>query len=684
MSIKLLLNKDLNSLIKNMKLSKISQTVPWLILGIFLIASFLLMFNASQKESATMDELAHIPAGYGYVRYLDYRLNPEHPPLVKAIAAFPLIFQKLNFPTDKFPWQKDINGQWAAGAQFLYESGNDADKIIQWARLGPMLLTLILITFIYLWAKELMGRWWALLPTFLFAFSPNVLAHGHYVTTDIGAALGIFIASYYFIKFLLQPTKRHLIFSGITFGIAQLMKFSAVLLIPFFAFLILIFYFWKIYHSRQKYLSQAFKYFKALVIIFLIGYSLVYIVYLIFTLNYPIEKQITDTKFILTSFAGGPDQNWQSCKLTSNIPLKRHARCLAEIDIWIAQNKILRPLGHYLLGVLMVFQRSSGGNTAYFLGEVSAAGWWYYFPVVFLLKEPLPSLILIVLALILAIWRIIKNIKSQWSKVISHLSDYIGTHFAEFSMLIFIILYWAYSMNSPLNIGVRHILPTIPFIYILTISGLKKWTNKKIIFNENLLIKFFSFLNNFLRTSLKIIFIFGLLVFYLIETILAKPYFLSYFNELAGGIENGYKYVTDSNYDWGQDLKRLKSFIETWNLKNETKINKIAIDYFGGGNPKYYLGDCSENSHGYIRIAEGPRPEARYSCAEYWRSAKGNPKEQGIEWLAISINNLQGALGRLHPGQNRNPEDEYRWLKEIKNPYQPDFKAGTSIFIYKL
>jgi len=661
MSIKLLLNKDLNSLIKNMKLSKISQTVPWLILGIFLIASFLLMFNASQKESATMDELAHIPAGYGYVRYLDYRLNPEHPPLVKAIAGFPLIFQKLNFPTDKFPWQKDINGQWAAGAQFLYESGNDADKIIQWARLGPMLLTLILIIFIYLWAKELMGRWWALLPAFLFAFSPNVLAHGHYVTTDIGATLGIFIASYYFIKFLLQPTKKHLIFSGIAFGIAQLMKFSAVLLIPFFAFLVLIFYFWKIYHSRQNYLNRAFKYFRALIIIFLIGYSLVYIAYLIFTINYPIEKQVADTKFILTSFAGGPDQNWQSCKLTSDIPLKRHARCLAEIDIWMAQNKILRPLGHYLLGVLMVFQRSAGGNTAYFLGEVSAAGWWYYFPVVFVLKEPLPSLILIFFALLLSLWGIIKKLKTHYS-LLKTFIDYLGTHLAEFSMLVFIILYWAYSINSPLNIGVRHILPTIPFIYILTTSGLKKWTNKKFVINENLLIKIFSFLNNFLKTSLKIIFIFGLLIFYFIETILAKPYFLSYFNELAGGTENGYKYVTDSNYDWGQDLKRLKSFIETWNLKHETKINKIAVDYFGGGNPKYYLGNK----------------------VEYWQSNKGNPKEQGIEWLAISINNLQGALGRLHPGQNRHPEDEYQWLKEIKNPYQPDFKAGTSIFIYKL
>ena len=111
-------------------------------------------------------------------------------------------------------------------------------------------------------------------------------------------------------------------------------------------------------------------------------------------------------------------------------------------------------------------------------------------------------------------------------------------------------------------------------------------------------------------------------------------------------------------------MKRLTKWVNSRNNDNDydNDVKKIAIDYFGGGNPKYYLKDK----------------------AEYWWSAKGNPKEEGIEWLAISINNLQGALGELAPGQPRNPEDEYQWLKEIKNPYQPDYKAGKSIFIYKL
>ncbi|MEK7657856.1 MAG: glycosyltransferase family 39 protein [Patescibacteria group bacterium] len=600
------------------------------LLFLYLIAavSFALMLNASFQESATMDELAHIPAGYGYVKYLDFRLNPEHPPLVKALAAFPLLFQKLNFPTDKSPWQTDINGQWAAGAQFLYESGNNADTIIQWSRLGPMLLTLILIIFIYIWSKELIGRWWALFPTFLFAFSPTVLTHGHYVTTDIGAALGIFIATYYFVKFLFGQSRRHLIFAGLAFGIAQSMKFSAFLLIPFFIFLITVFLIWKIYHdwrqtapsARLKRFSiRGLRYFKSISAIFIIGYILIYAIYFLFTINYPIEKQVADTKFILTSFSGAP----------------------AEINIWMAGNKILRPLGQYLLGVLMVLQRSSGGNTGYFLGEVSAGGWWYYFPIVFILKEPVPSLILIFIALFLSVWGIIRKLQTTNYKLQTFM-DYLGNHFAEFSMLSFAIFYWLYSIKSPLNIGIRHLMPTMPFIYILAASALKKWIN----YNSKVIFK---------SAVIAI-----LIIWYLAETFLSAPYYLSYFNQISGGVENGYKYVTDSNYDWGQDLKRLKNFVE--NPPAGEKINKIAIDYFGGGSPKYYLNDKFEQ----------------------WQSSKGNPKDYNIEWLAISINNLQGALGKLHPGQQRNPEDEYQWLKEIKNPYEPDYKAGTSIFIYKL
>lgn len=655
-----------------MKIIRASRIIEWGILSFIVLVSFLLTFSASRQESAIMDELAHIPAGYGYLRYFDYRLNPEHPPLVKVLAAFPLLFGGFNFPTESRAWQKDINGQWEAGNLFIYKSQNDADKIINWSRIGPIIITLLFVIFIYIWSRELLGRWWALLPPLLFAFSPSVLSHGHYVTTDVGAAFGIFIATYYLTGHLLKPTRKNLVYAGLAFGIAQLMKFSAVLLIPFFIFLVIIYYLWKsrreirelsIFTKLGNLFKLLFSALFTLALVFIIGYLLVYIFYFVFTINYPMEKQTTDTQFILTSFRGGPDPGLarpdpalETCKLTSDIPLSRRARCLAEINILMTRSRILRPLAEYMLGVLMVLQRSAGGNTAYFLGEVSAAGWWYYFPVVFVLKESIPSLILIGIALILAVSNIVKKVKVQsagWRTKFKVFGDYLGTNFAEFAMISFVVLYWAYSINSPLNIGVRHILPTIPFIYILTTGALKKWTSQKFIIKESLWKTVIQMASGFLTLSFKGVLIIVLLGWYLTETIFAYPNFISYFNEFGGGIENGYKYVTDSNYDWGQDLKRLTEFVD------ENHISKIAVDYFGGGDPKYYMDDK----------------------VEYWWSAKGNPRDENIHWLAVSINSLQGAKGKLHPGQKRDSKDEYSWLEK---PYEPYARAGKSIFIYKL
>ncbi len=618
-------------------------TLSVFLLLIILTTSAVLMLNASKQEAAIMDELAHIPAGYSYVKYLDFRLNPEHPPLIKALSTIPLLGMDLKFPTNEQSWTSEINDQWNAGNQFLYESGNNTDKMIFWSRIFPILLTLLTTLLIYIWSRELLGNFWALIPAFFFGLSPTVLAHGHYVTTDIGATFGVILAAFFFIKFLQNSSTKNLIFSGLTFGIAELTKFSNALLIPYFFIIGFIFLL-----SPTKKLNF-FRFLLKLISIFIIGYILVYLVYFVLTFNYPHERQISDSEFILASFT----PTW-----------------LRDIGLSIIKNPVSRPFGEYILGLFMVLQRSAGGNTGYFLGEVSASGWWYYFPTVFLLKEPLPSLLLILFALgsgILLLFKKLFGKKPNLKNLLKDFQNYIGVNFAEFSMLLFIIIYWAYSIKSPLNIGVRHLMPTLPFIYILITNHLKNWIRKNFINLKSVLFSLilskkigFAF-----KQTLQLILKFGLLIiiilWYFGETITASPHFLSYFNEIGGGTKNGYKYVTDSNYDWGQDLKELKNFAQ------EKNISKIAVDYFGGGNPKYYLGEKYTN----------------------WSSNKGNPKDKGIEWLAVSINTIQSAIANLHPGQERNPQDEYQWLQNLKPKIngktpEPDYKAGTSIFIYRL
>ena len=135
-----------------------------------LIATFLLIFIflvtifSMKDDSLTMDELAHLPSGYSYLTQKDMRLNPEHPPLIKDLAAIPLLFIKgIKFPSEIKNWKEDINGQWGFGNYFLFKTGNPADKMIFWARI-PMILTLVLLGFyIFKWAKELFGNKAALL-----------------------------------------------------------------------------------------------------------------------------------------------------------------------------------------------------------------------------------------------------------------------------------------------------------------------------------------------------------------------------------------------------------------------------------------------------------------------------------------------------------------------------------------
>lgn len=588
-----------------------------LVLALIIGISFLLMLIASSGESVTLDEVAHIPAGYSYVKYFDYRLNHEHPPLIKALSTLPLLFQKINFPLENQFWQEGLSNQWSFGGIFFHESDNDAQKIVEWARIAPMIITLLLIVAVHIWSKELVGRWWGILPAFLLAFSPNFLAHGHYVTTDVGATLGIFVAIYFFVKFLIGQSNKYLIFSGLAFGVAQLMKFSALILVPVFICLLVI---------RALFIGNWFNLLGKLFLIFSIGFSLVYAAYFLFTFNYPLNKQLLYTQTALGFFNKTGTANSENC-LGANYQkdIKLWAVCSLKEGIFkMSVNRLARPLVEYFISVSGVFRQSRlQHEPTYLNGEVRDSGRWYYFPELFSLKEPLPSLVIIFIAFIFSLWGIAKNFKIDLANFFKKLLIFLENHFTEFAMIFFIIIYGVYSITSGMNMGIRHIFPIIPFVYVLTAVGLRK-----------------------IRFSFKKEMIFVLSAFYLIEVFSISPYFLSYFNQLGGGVSGGYNYAVHSNYDWGQDLKRLGDWIKKNNVK------KISVSYYGAttGGFNYYVGDGVED----------------------WQASAGNPKLRGIDWFAVSVHLLK-----------TRPE-RYLWLKAVKDIDHPDYKAGTSIFIYRL
>src|SRR5438874_2268353 len=183
------------------------------------------MLLALPKLSATSDEVAHLPAGYTYWKTHDLRLNPEHPPLAKLLAALPLLALKPKLDTS---WP-----EWAAAQQYIFGYGflytNDADRLVFWGRLPMTLIATLGALIVFLWARDMFGSASGLFALGLFAFSPNLLAHGMLVTTDVPLAVFMTLALYLFWK-QRQPSVMGSAAIGLATGAAMASKFSGAIL----------------------------------------------------------------------------------------------------------------------------------------------------------------------------------------------------------------------------------------------------------------------------------------------------------------------------------------------------------------------------------------------------------------------------------------------------------------------
>jgi hypothetical protein len=595
------------------RLTKESRT-RILAAGIVIIATALAIASFP-SDTLVVDEIPHIGAGYSYLAKGDFRLNPEHPPLVKDLAGLPLQFMHLDqsvFTTP--PWTTDVNGQWQFGRTLIFNSGNNADAIKFAVRL-PVLLVFFLSAcyLVWRWSYERYGDTAALIAVTLIAFSPTILAHARLVTTDMAAASTVLAATYCFLRFLRAPRPATLALAGATLGLALLAKFNTVLLAPYFV-LVAFLYGLDGQWLKSKSWIRGVRHVALTALVGLVAFvGVVWPVYVIQTWNYPIERQVHDTASIM---AGQPDN-----------PLK-------SIALWASDKPIIRGAGHWIFGLAMVAQRAGGGNTIYWLGQVVQSGGPLYFPIVYFLKEPLAWWILVAMGLTSLIFhhRRYKNepkTGSWWS----HNTE-------EWVWVLWLAIYWGVSMHSTLNIGIRHLLPVFPFM-IMFISG-----------RLSVLIDWLQ-IHDRRRAQAVSLVIAILLGWYAFESVRVFPYYLTYFNQIAGGPAGGYRYVADSNLDWGQDLKRLGEWTTDHSIKH------ISLDYFGWSDPAYYLKD---------RVI--------WTTVSRWKDANDFIRRNQSEgWIAISGTFLQQATY-----QKNSDNGGYRWLLN----YEPEAVIGNSIFVYHI
>ena len=533
------------------KLEKNSNKIAYFLLLFFFISNFFVLHGKFYKGlkfeglALTSDEVSHIPAGFYYLKTKKYFINAEHPPLIKDIAALPLLF--FNFKLPPISLEKEYeNIQWEFGSDFLFGQKNNPDLIAFISRTTVLFLNTFLVFLLYFLIKKIFNPLASLVFLFLILFSPNFIAHSGLVVFDVPLSLFSLLALLLFCLFLKNFSENknwEKPFLGAIFftSLSLLTKFQGIFL---FLSLILGSFLYFIISKRElflKYLSLFFYF--CLIILFFIGS---------FYGWHTIEMTVEGLKHQL------------SYSYPSEFPQigKKILFSFLNLNIFIINGLI-----EYLIGVLMMISRVQGAwQSTYFLGRVygSEGAGPLYFPILFLTKETIPFLILFFLTLFFSLFSFFFNPKEKLKEL--------SKNPFFFVFLSFIIIYLAFSIPMRLNIGIRHIFPLTFLAYFLVslkISHLKE---------EN----FFIFKKNFNYFS---IFLLGAF-FILISFFLTWPYFLSYYNLLAGGTKNGYQIATDSNYDWaGQDLKRLAKWVK------ENKISKIYLHIFSNVRLDYYLGN---------------------------------------------------------------------------------------------
>jgi tetratricopeptide (TPR) repeat protein len=371
---------------------------------------------SSRQNSITWDEAHHLFDGYNILQHADYGLNPEVPPLVKMVAAAPLLHMPLNVP--KLQGREEQTEAYLDGKDFVFH--NDTEKILFRARMASAIFTIALAVAVFVAASEMFSPLTGLLALAFVVFDPNLLAHGALITTDVAISCLIFIAIYLAYRYVLRPLPLRLILVGLVTGLALATKFTGILIFPMLVLLAIV----ELIHTRDWRLLAR----RALALLIVTAISLT----------------------VLWSFYGfryvarpaGQDTNPPLAQYLKHLPDPADARHLA----LLARTHLLPEAYIYGLANTKITENA---DTSFFFGRIYLHGTHLYFPAAFLIKSTLPFLILFAAAIALIATKRLR-------------------HYRE---LLFLTLppaiFFAVAVRSHMNIGHRHLLPIYAFLYVL-------------------------------------------------------------------------------------------------------------------------------------------------------------------------------------------------------------------------
>jgi 4-amino-4-deoxy-L-arabinose transferase-like glycosyltransferase len=364
---------------------------------------------AGWHNSATNDEPYHTLAAFTYVHDGHGDLNVEHPPLVKLAAGAALL--PLHLRGTVTPPVHRLSVLSEEVRRFLYFNTVPAETILRAARMPQLVFLALLLAGVYAWSRWAFGWPAALLATVAVACQPLVLGHAFVVHTDVASAAGWTWSFFLLHRWLVGRSAGWLPF-GAVLGLALLVKFSDVYIVPLAAVAVLV---TVLRTGRRAELAR------------FAGACAVALAIVIAGMAIPLRngdvqeerETIAATLHLWPGTAGIVDR-------------------LEEVA------EVSRPLAHYALGLAYVWQTNiHGQGINFFFGRTSVEGFTWYFPAALVLKTSLPFLVLAGVGLVGTV--------RQRATV-------------DLALLLVVAYYLLISLGTSYNIGARHLMPILPLL----------------------------------------------------------------------------------------------------------------------------------------------------------------------------------------------------------------------------
>jgi 4-amino-4-deoxy-L-arabinose transferase-like glycosyltransferase len=526
-----------------------------------LLLSYGLMVSSALRKSATVDEQSHLFRGAAYLETGATHFLLGHPLMASTLSALPLLTEpELRLPVANAAWSE---GDWSvAGDLFLWELASQPLRVLFLGRLAAIWITLLLGALVLRWGRQLGGWATGVAAAFLLVLDPNIIAHGRLITGDLPLTFFYLLTFYGYWRYAGAAGRNRagwpgLVVAGSGFGLAAASKFNAAVALPTLALVALV-----ISWRRRDWRPVA-----ALVPLLLVAWLVIAAVY--------------------------------------------------GFQLWHG----FLPGGSIWDDLLWQSQYVQKSHDVFLFGRVASESWWYYFPAAFLLKTPLPALLLLVVALLA---HLVRRSRGVWRSGVA------------LFLLLPPAVYLAASMVAALNIGYRYLIPALPFLYLFAAGVLLRRSAPES--------------KPVLRWATA-----ALLLLLAARTIAVWPDYLSFFNAAAG--REGWRLLADSNVDWGQDLPALAR----WQAEEESRA-PLYLSYFGTANPSAYG----------VRFRAlptwDPAPEQEHPATQTY-----DPADPAPGLYAISANNLHGIV-----------LDEQREAFAWFRAREPLARIGGSIFVYEV